>query len=161
MENPVQLWIQSNEQLARLLEEIETSGLPESKQAELALDKLCEMLDLPKTPADLERYADYYQKHQIDEPRSVFEENALLNYLYPEEDPRGILLAAVYNVKHHLGVDLDEIAAKEFGADFPDGCLVGIKGNGIYGEVVFPQKEGKSWVDLGCITVTKIVRLEH
>lgn len=161
MENPIQTWIESNKELSDLLDRIENSELSNHEQAELAMEKLCSMFDLPKMPEDTSRYEDYYEKNGIDEWRSIFEENALLKYFYPEEDPRSLVLTAVYNLKHQIGVDLDEVLINEFGEDFPDGCLIGYKGHGIDGEVVFPQKEGKSWVELGCITATKIVRLEN
>lgn len=158
MENPIQTWIESDKKLSGLINEIENSELSDKDQAELAMDKLCHMFDLPKMPEDTSRYEDYYEKNEIDEGRSVFQEYALLKYFYPEEDPRSLILWAVYNLVHLIGVDIDEILIKEFGEDFPDGCLVGYRRNGIDGEIVFPQKEGKNWFDLGCIAATKIVK---
>jgi hypothetical protein len=161
MENVVQNWIGSDRELYRLLEGIENSDLSKIEQAELAMDKLCSMFDLPKMPDDTLRYEEYYKENDVEEKRSVFEENALLKYIYPNEDPRQILVTAVYSVKNFVGVDLDEILLAEFGDDFSDDYVVGYRGNGVHGEIVFPQKEGKSWVDLGCFMAIKIVRLKN
>lgn len=157
MGNVVQDWIESDKKLYRLLEKIENSNLSIVEQAELAMDRLCKLLDIPKMPDDTSRYEKFYEENNIEERRSVFEENALLKYVYPEEDPRSILVTAVYSVKHLVGVDLDEILEKEFGKDFSGNYVVGYRGNGVNGEIVFPQKEEKSWVDLGCFMVKKIV----
>ncbi|NKI31044.1 hypothetical protein [Croceivirga thetidis] len=160
MKNPIQNWIDSNKEVKDILKEIENSKISPSDQAELAMDKLCSLLDLPKMPEDTSRYEDFYEKNGIEESRSVFQENALLKYFHPEEDPRSLIITAIYNLKNLIGVDLDEVIVREFGEKFKDDYLIGFKGNGIDGEIVFPQKEGKSWFDLGCITVTKIINLE-
>jgi len=154
----MQTWIESNKELSNLINEIESSELSERAQAELAMGKFCLMFDLPKMPEDTSRYKDYYKKNDIDEGRSVFEEFALLKYCYPEEDPRALILCAVYNLIHLIGVDIDEILINEFEENFPDNCIVGYRGIGIDAEVIFPQKEGKSWFDLGCISINKIVK---
>lgn len=161
MENPIQNWVESDQKLSELIKEIENSELSERAQANLAMERLCLMFDLPKMPEDKSRYEDYYEKNEIDERRSVFEEYALLKYCYPEEDPRALILFAVYNLIHLIGVDIDEILISEFGENFPDNCIVGYRGFGIDAEVVFPQKEGKSWFDLGCIAATKIVKSKN
>jgi hypothetical protein len=160
MENTMQAWIESNKELSKLINEIENSELSERAQAELAMDKFCLMFDLPKMPEDKSRYEGYYEKNEIDDGRSVFEEFALLKYCYPEEDIRALVLCAVYNLTHLIGVDIDEMLINEFGENFPDNCIVGYRGVGIDAEIIFPQKEGKSWFDLGCIAVTKIVKLK-
>ncbi|WP_299399119.1 hypothetical protein [uncultured Gelidibacter sp.] len=158
MENPIQTWIESDKKVSDLINEIENSELSEQAQAELAMDKLCLMFDLPKMPEDTSRYEDYYEENEIDDARSVFQEYALLKYFYPEQDPRSLILWAVYNLIHLIGVDIDEILINEFGEDFPDDCIVGYRGKGIDGEIVFPLKEGKNWFELGCIAATKIVK---
>lgn len=96
-------------------------------------------------------------KKNIDDPRSVFEEHALLKFMEPNDDPRGIVLSSVYHVKNNIGVNYLDVAKKEFGNKIPKGLQIGIKGDGINGIVVFPIKENKSWFDLGCIVNTKLI----
>ncbi|MCE2612315.1 hypothetical protein LVD13_04965 [Flavobacteriaceae bacterium D16] len=161
MKNPIQDWIDSNNEVTDILNKIENSELSPHDQAELAMDKLCALLDLPKMPEDTTRYEDFYEKNGIEECRSVFVENALLKYFHPNEDPRSLIITAIYNVNNMIGVDLDEVVIKEFGEKFTGDCIIGYRGNGIDGEVVFPQKEGKNWVDLGCIAANKIISLDN
>jgi len=126
------------------------------EQAGFAFDRLCEIYDLPKMPEDLERYESYYEKNGIDDPRSVFEEHTLLKFLEPNDDPRGLVLSSIYHVKNNFGVDYINVAEKEYGNEIPENCQIGIKGDGLNGQVIFPEKEGKSWFDLGCILNKKI-----
>ncbi|WP_405351586.1 hypothetical protein [Nonlabens sp. Asnod3-H03] len=157
MENPIEKWINEDKDLYNLVVEIQSMNKTEIEQAEIAFNKLCELYDLPKMPNDLERYEEYYENNDVENPRSVFEEHALLKYLEPNNDPRGLVLSAIYHVKNGFGVEYEEIAEKEFGEEVPENLQIGIKGSGINGVIVFPLKEGKSWFDLGCIVNTKLV----
>ncbi|MFC2186509.1 hypothetical protein [Peijinzhouia sedimentorum] len=156
MENPIEKWINEDEQLYDLVVEIQTMEKSEFEQAEILFNRLCELYDLPKMPYDTEKYETFYEDNGILNPRSVFEEHALLKFLEPNDDPRGIVLSAVYHVKNNVGIDYQEVAEKEFGTKVPKGLQIGIKGSGVNGIVVFPQKEGKSWFDLGCIINTEL-----
>lgn len=156
MENPVQAWINSDKKLYALLEQFENSGLTILEQAEL-----CLMFDLPKMPEDKSRYEQFYQENDIEEGRSVFEENALLKYFNPDEDIRSILITAVYSVKNFVGIDLNDIVEKEFDENFTADYVIAFRGSGVEGEIVFPQKEGKNWIDLGCFMAIKMVQLKN
>ena len=156
MENVIEKWVNEEEELKSLLVEIQSMELSVDRQSEVAFNRLCEMYDLPKMPEDTFRYAQYYEANDIEVRRSVFEEYTLLKFLTPENDPRGLVLTAVYHVKMGGGVDYAEIAAKEFGKNYPPNLQIGIRGKGLKGEVVFPLKEGKSWFDLGCIVNSKL-----
>ncbi|MDX1286185.1 MAG: hypothetical protein R3182_14280, partial [Draconibacterium sp.] len=146
-----------DKKLYDLLVEIQSMEKSENEQAEIAFNRLCELYDLPKMPNDTEKYESYYEDNNILNPRSVFEEHALLKFMEPNDDPRGIVLSAVYHVKNNVGVDYQDIALKEFGKKIPKDLQIGIQGSGINGIVVFPHKEGKSWFDLGCIVNTKLI----
>ena len=136
-------WVNQDEILGSLLIEIESmTEKTIIEQAEFAFHRICELYDLPKMPEDLERYSEYYDENDIDEPRSVFEEVALIKFLEPNDDPRGIVLAATFNVKHNIGVDLKEIMKMSFGKP-----KFGIKGEGINSEIVFIG-ENENWIDL-------------
>tara|TARA_A100000171_G_scaffold39305_1_gene38912 strand:- start:1350 stop:1826 length:477 start_codon:yes stop_codon:yes gene_type:complete len=156
MENPIQAWINEDKTLSDLLVEIQSLNITVLEQAEVAFDKLCELYDLPKMPEDIEKYKAFFEEKGIEEPSSVFEEHALLKFLEPNNDPRGLVLTAVYHVKKGLRVDYEEIAEKEFGKNIPKDLQIGIRGTGIQGEVVFPTIENKSWIELGCVVNAKL-----
>ena len=156
MFNPIQDWIDEDENLSELLVEIQSLDIPEREQARIAFKKLCEHYDLPQMPEDTLKYKKQYEELGITDPRSVFEEHALLKYFMPENDPRGLVLNATYHVKMDIRVDYQEIAEKEFGNNIPENLQIGIRGSDIDGEIVFPIKEGKSWVDLDCKVLVKI-----
>ena len=157
MENLIEKWINEDKQLYDLVVEIQSMDKSEIEQAEIAFIRLCELYDLPKMPVDTKRYESYYDENDISNPRSVFEEHALIKFMDPNNDPRGMVLSAVYNVKNNVGVDYNHVAEIEFENEIPKDLQIGIKGNGIDGTVLFPQKEGKSWVDLGCIVLNKLI----
>ena len=157
MENPIEKWINEDKVLYNLVVDIQSMEKTETEQAEIAFHKLCELYDLPKMPSDIERYEKYYEENDIEDPRSVFEEHSLLKFLEPNNDPRGLVLSAVYHVKNGVGVEYEEIAEKEFGNDIPENLQIGIKGKDTNGIIIFPQKEDKSWFELECIVNTKLV----
>ena len=93
----------------------------------------------------------------ITDQRSLFEEHALIKYLADKnEDPRGMVLSAAFHLLNDYRVDLFLVAEKEFGKNIPEKCRIGIKGEGYNGEAVFPQKETKSWIELGCKIMKQI-----
>ena len=149
MENPIQKWISTDKKLSELLVNIQSIDKSPFEQAEIAFDKLCEIYDLPKMPSDIKNNGKENQ-------RSVFEEHSLLKYLAPTDDPRGLVLSSIYHLLNNMGVDYQDVAEKEFGSKIPENCQIGIKGERLNGEVVFPSKEGKSWFDLGCVVNTKL-----
>ena len=106
---------------------------------------------------DDEEFDDEEEPDGLTDQRSLFEEHALLKYLVGDnEDPRGIVLSAAFHLLNDYRVDLFQIAQKGFGKNLPEKCKIGIKGDGFNGEVVFPQKESKSWFDLGCKIMKQI-----
>ena len=146
--NPIEKWITNDQRLDALIEEIESTEKSYSEKAEMAFERLCIMYKIPRMPEDIIENED-----DVTKQRSLFEEYAIIKYLSEEdEDPRGMVLSAAWHLLNSYQIDLKEVALKEFGGNIPDRCLIGFKGNGIKGEIVFPQKENKSWFDLGCIT---------
>lgn len=131
--NPVQDWINEDIKLSELLIKIqEIPGKTVFEQAEIAFDRVCELYDLPKMPEDLEKHHAYYEENNIVEPRSVYEEAALMRFLEPDDDPRGIVLAAIFNVKNNIGVDVKEVMKKSNGKS-----KFGIRGEKINTEIIF------------------------
>lgn len=127
MNNPIQIWINEDKRLSDLIVEIQSKDLSVEQQAELAFHKLSDLYDLPKMPEDIEKYEAFYEEKGIEEPSSVFEEHTLLKFLEPNNDPRGLVLTAVYHVKNGLRVDYEDIAKKEFGKNIPKDLQIGIK----------------------------------
>ncbi|MBB2148270.1 hypothetical protein [Pedobacter gandavensis] len=125
------------------------------QQAEVAFDELSDLYDLPKMPEDLDRYEEYYESNGITDPRSLYEEAALLKFLEPNDDPRGVVLLAVYHVKHAIGVDLHHVFKKN-SRKLPRNSRLGIKGEGINTFIVF-IKDNESWYDLDCKVMLKLL----
>ena len=155
MANPIQEWINEDDKLYNLIIEVQSSDKDPNTQAEIAFNKLCELYDIPKMPEDVITIE--HNSENIYDPRSLFEEHALLKFLAPEnEDPRGIVLSAVHNILHNNLVDYYEVAKKEYSNKLPDVCQIGVSGNGYASKVIFFQKETQNWEDLGCLTIASI-----
>lgn len=148
-------WIQNDQKLSDLLVKIQSTEKSPFQQAEMAFDQLCDLYDLPKMPEDLNRYKAYYENKGITDPRSVYEEAALLKFLEPNDDPRGVVLLAVYHVKYAIGVDLLDVFKKN-SRKLPKSPQLGIKGEGINTLIIF-IKDNESWYDLGCKVMLKLL----
>jgi hypothetical protein len=155
MANQIQEWINEDDKLYNLIIEIQSSDKNPNAQAEIAFNKLCALYDIPKMPEDIITLE--HNLENIDNQRSLFEEHALIKFLAPEnEDPRGIVLSAAYNILHNNLVNYYEVAKKEYNNELPEVCEIGVSGNGHDSKVVFFQKETKNWEDLGCLTIASI-----
>ena len=154
-ENLIDNWINNDRKLYDLIIEIESTNKSLVEQAEMAFEKLAKLYNIPRMPSDInDEEFDYDEDLEL---RSLFEEHALIKFLTEKnEDPRGIVLSAAFHLLNDYRVDLFQVAEKEFGKKIPEECKIGIKGDGYNGEIVFPQKESKSWVDLGCVIMTQI-----
>src|SRR5687768_5789050 len=101
--NPIEDWYSSDERIRRTLDQLSTSGMTVPEQAAAAFESVADEFDLPKYPENVTE--DHYRRFSelgVDEPRSVFEENAILRYLEPDDDPRGLAMLALYNVHHGI-----------------------------------------------------------
>jgi len=155
MANPIQEWINEDDKLYNLIIEIQSSDKDPNTQAEIAFNKLCELYSIPKMPEDVVTI-EHDPENDYD-PRSLFEEHALLKFLTPEnEDPRGIVLSAAHNILHNNPVNYYEVAKKEYNNKLPDVCQIGVSGSGYISKVVFFQKETENWEDLECLTIASI-----
>lgn len=142
----VQQWIEEDEQLSKVLVDIEESGLLSEEQAEMAFHRISDMYGLPKMPDDIE----YNDEDDDEEPTSVYQELGLIKYLAPkDDDPRGLVLLAIYFVKNRLHADESEIDKSSISG-------IGYRGENSEVELVLVQK-GQSWVELGCKLFTKTV----
>ncbi|RYZ87672.1 MAG: hypothetical protein EOP04_11175 [Proteobacteria bacterium] len=156
--NPIDHWYSTDERIREVIDRLSFSGKSEAEQAAQAFEELSHAFDLPKYPEDFTD--DHYQRFSamgVDDPLSVFEQNALINYLEPNDDPRGRTLFALYCVNFGKQLPWDEIAKKHFGGKrkIPKEYIVCFFGTGIDGEVRF-LKDGESWVELGARSATKV-----
>ncbi len=135
-------WIKKDQKLNDLLIEIQSTDNTPFEQAKLAFDKLCALYNLPKMPEDLAQFKAYYERKGIDAPRSVYEEAALLKFLEPHDDPRGVILLAVFHIKNDIGVDLKDVFIQAFGK-LPAIPRLGIKGEGLDTEIIFIKDNEK------------------
>jgi hypothetical protein len=155
MENPIQKWINNDDELYSLIIEIQSSNKNPNQQAENAFNKICDLYDIAKMPENAITIEE--KTENINNSRSLFEEHALLKFLAPDnEDPRGLVLSAAYNIINKNIVNYYEIAKKEYNNEIPKTCQIGISGTGYHSKVVFFEKETKNWEDLGCLTITSL-----
>jgi hypothetical protein len=155
----LQKWIASNPDIESLLVEIQQMEIAVIEQARVAYSRISDHLKLPKSPTDaIEYYKAENRDAEEDETleRSVCEEHALLKYLQPDDDPRGLVFSAIYHVYHRIGVDYNEIAEKKYATNMPSEVNIGIKGDDFDAEVLFPAEHEKSWTELGCTVLCKL-----
>lgn len=150
---PLEEWVKSNPEIEKLLVEIQNMPISVQAQAQIAFDRLAELLGLPKVPDDIHQNEDNEEKQG---QRSLYEEYALLKYLKPDDDPRGLVLSGVFHLLNGIRVDYKEVVNKEYNGVIPKDCVIGIRGEGINSEVVFPKEENKSWYELGCKVAVKL-----
>lgn len=133
--------------------EIEISSVSYQEMAERAFHALPSLYNIPKMPSDISKEEEIMGDDIKDmDKRSLFEEFTYLKYFADEgEDLRPLVLLAAWNILNGMNVDLSQIAEREFGPNIPEECQIAIRGEGINGELVFPDKENKSWFHLGCI----------
>jgi len=155
MTNPIQEWINKDDKLYNLITKIQLSNKNPSKQAEIAFNNLCELYNIPKMPEDITTTKDDFG--HLNDTRSLFEEHALIKFLAPkDEDPRGLVLSAAYNLLHNNLINYYDVAKKEYNNEIPEVCQIGVSGDGYTSKVIFFQKETKKWEDLDCLTITSI-----
>ena len=148
--NLIEKWINTDKKLYNLITEIEPLDISLVEKAAIAFEKLAKLYNIPRMPEDI-------LDDEDENKRSLFEEHALIKFMADEnEDPRGMVLSAAFHLLNDYRVDLFQVAEKGFGKRIPENCKIGIRGEGYYGEVVFPQKETQSWTGLGCVVMTQI-----
>ena len=152
----LQEWVSLNPEIEELLFEIQNMPIPIQDQAQIAFDRLAELLGLMKDPGEINQNENKDEDNESQSQRSLFEEHALLKYLEPDNDPRSLVLSSVFHLFNGAGVAYEDIANKRYDGVIPQDCIIGIRGQGINSEVVFPREENASWYELGCKTAIKI-----
>ena len=158
-ENIILDWFNEDEQLSNMINAIDATKSLE-QQALDAFLQVSTHYGLPKYPADFnDEYYERFEKMGIDNPRSVFEEATILKFLEPDEDPRGLIMVALYNVKNGTFIDIDEAAIKHFGSqeEIPSNYYVCFIGDGFAGQLHF-LKETESWIELGAKSMIRVFK---
>ena len=158
--NPIEDWYNSDEQIKNIIDRLSSSGMTNEEQAIAAFEEISVAFDLPKyghsfTDAHYARY----EELGMESPRSVFEEAAVIRYMEPDEDPRGIVILALYNVHNGIQLPIEECAEKYFGGKdkIPTQYMVCFLGENIDGKLHFLEP-GESWIDLGARSAMQIIR---
>jgi len=159
--NPIVDWINTDEKLRAIIERLNDSGLSEKEQADIAFDEISDVYGLHKYPESFTE-EDYkrFEEQGIDDPRSVYEEVGIIHYLEPNDDPRGIVLFAIYNIKNGFKMDIKEAAKKHFKGKkkIPAEYMIYYLGDKSSTMMYFLEK-GKRWVDTGAKYASKIISL--
>jgi hypothetical protein len=157
-ENPIEIWLLSDARLKQHIERISSSGMSEFDQAKTAFYELSDFYGLKKFPEDIteEEYENYLEAEGSD-PRSVFEEVGIVRYLDSSEDPRGIVMVAIYNILNRDPLDIDNCAEMHFGKAIPKSYVIYFTGQDADSTLNF-RKDGESWHKEGIKYASKIVR---
>ncbi len=159
MEIPVAEWLNSDDKLVSIISNINSGEKSFIEQATEAFNKISEVYKLPKFPDDITKnLLNEYQERGVENPRSVYEEIGIIRFLQPNDDPRGIVLAALYNVKNTQYIDIDICAAEFFGSfeNIPDEYVIYYEGEGAECKLCF-LKKGERWAKPGIKYASKII----
>lgn len=142
--SPLQEWINTDKKLSAILVEIQELPISVEEQAELAFHRVSEAYNIPKTPQDI----DFENEDDDEEPTSVYQHLGLIRYLEPDDDPRGLVLSAIFFAKENLEVDYDLVFAKaqNEGISREDITGIGFLGENYNVKIVF-VKNTESWFD--------------
>lgn len=116
-DNPVDNWYKSDSKLQAIISSISGQNKSAMEQAMDAFELVSVAYNLPKFPdsfsdEDFEKYC----REGVDNPRSVYEDVGIIRYLEPYDDPRGIVLCALYNIKNRTYTDRSICASRHFGS---------------------------------------------
>jgi hypothetical protein len=160
MENPLLKWLEDDEKLRDIIETIKSTAQNIEEESKTAFYKISEAYNTPKFPDSFtQEVYEYYESIGILNPTSVFEEVGKLRFLYPEDDPRGMVLMGVYNVKNNMTIDINECALKYFGSKkkIPNEYMIYYTGNDFDSQLHF-LPNGESWTKPGVKYAAKILR---
>lgn len=158
-DNSIDIWYSSDERLKTIIDTLSLSDKSAFEQAKEAFYQISELYNLHKYPDDITE--DDYRKYEdegIDNPRTVFEEVGIIRYLEPEDDPRGVVLLALYNIKNRTYIDISFCAEKHFGGinKIPDNYVVYYTGQDADSKLNF-LNAGESWAKEGVKYASKIL----
>jgi hypothetical protein len=162
MENPLLTWIEEDTKLSNALLDIDELGLSSIESAKIAFFKIAELYNLPKNPEDIteENYAEH-EKDNLQEPRSVVEEMAIINFMASKDDDiKSLVLSALHNIYFKTYIDINEAAIIHFGTEknIPNDYTVYFFGSDINAVISFIIKENKTWIEAGAFMMKEVKR---
>ena len=160
-DNPIDKWYTIDEKLKTIIDKISISGKSSEEQAKEAFYQVSLIYSLPKFPDDItEDDHEKYEEEGIDNPRTVFEEVGIIRYLEPDNDPRGVVLFALHNIKNRTYMDIDLCAERHFGHSkkIPKNYIVYYTGTDIDSKLNF-LNDKESWAKPGVKYASKILKL--
>lgn len=160
MDNIIEDWLEQDKELLSIILSIDSRTRDEYDAALLAFKEVAEYLVIPKQPEDFtEKMYEEHEKLGFDAPRSVLEELALVNYLFPDEDIRGNVMVALYNVQHKNYLDYEDAAVVYFDGyeNIPEQYMIYFFGDAIDAKLSFDLPEGKTWVEAGAKLAAKVL----
>ena len=159
--NPVEEWYTSDKRLKEIIDTLSSTGKSPFEQAIQAFYQISNLYHLHKFPDDLTE-DDYkkYEEEGIDDPRTVFEEVGIIRFLEPEDDPRGIVLFALHNIKNRTYMDINLCAERHFGDinNIPSSYIVYYTGQDADAKLNF-LKDGETWTKEGVKYASKIIKI--
>lgn len=160
MENVIADWFERDKDLQNIVLSIDSRTSDEYEAAKFAFDEAADYLGLPKQPEDVtEEMSEEHDKLGLDSPRSVFHELALINYLFPDEDIRGNVMLALFNIQHKSYVDYEEVAVVFFEEyeNIPIEYTIYFFGSAIDAKISFDLPKGTTWVEAGAKMAVKVL----
>ncbi len=136
MNNIIENWYNNDKGLLDIILSIDAITTNQNDAALLAFNEIAEYLHLPKQP---ENSIDERSDGSNIQTRSVFEELALINFMFPEEDMRGNVLLAMYNLHHKNYIEYNEVAIINY-LDYnsiPDEYFIFFLGDTIDAHIMF------------------------
>ena len=153
-ENIVEFWVNSDSKLSQILTEIESETPNLESQAEKAFHRIADEYNLPKMPNDI----DYDDEDSDYDLKSVYEVLGLINYAFPDEDPRGNVMLALTCVKDNIQFDIEYVLSEAEKQKIDVSQIFGIcfSGTNFNVKTKFIFK-GENWADSNCNLFLKIL----
>lgn len=158
-DNHIIIWLKSDDGLCDVINGIDVQNLSQQESARLAFYSVSDYLKLPKQPEDItEQMYKEFEEYGF-EPESVFEQMAVINYIADaNDDTRGLVLQALYNVYHKEYHGVEYAAEVYFGSvkKIPKTYSYYLFGTDVDARIEFSIK-GENWIDAGARMMKKVV----
>ncbi|MBI2730975.1 MAG: hypothetical protein HYX40_09530 [Sphingobacteriales bacterium] len=152
-DNPIVVWYTKDQWLCDFLVSVDQKNLSDEDAAREAFYKVAEHYKLPKFPWDKQN------SDNEEEKISVFEEMAIAKFIFPEDELKGIVMLALYNVYTNEFIPIDDAAAIYYGDHdhIPDQYMAYYFGKDVNATLRF-EIRNSSWVEAGATFVSKIIK---
>jgi len=156
MMNEVQDWIQKDEHLSNLLNNIKSNSQSNEEIALAMYYQVADMFHLPLTFSDIQEDSSEADEELDKELHSVFEELAYINYMAPNQNILDKVLFALYIVYKESHLNIEEVALNKYRSkeNVPKRYSIFFFGSNIDAHISFDiSKEFNSWPDSGAVAM--------